>query len=105
VYRSLAGASDLREYFSKGRPFFEVPFSLAVGGRLVRGTIDCLIQERALDSADAAIVKMTVLEFKTGAPRPEHREQATLYRLAAEAAHPGATVEARLVYPDHLESV
>jgi hypothetical protein len=41
---------------------------------------------------------VTVLEFKTGRPRPEHERQAELYRLAAEALFPGADVETQLVY-------
>jgi hypothetical protein len=41
---------------------------------------------------------VTVLEFKTGRPRPEHERQADLYRQAAEAIFPGAPVESRLIY-------
>jgi len=57
--------------------------------KVVRGTIDCLI---------AAADRVTVLEFKTGKPRPQHQAQADVYRAAAQAIFPGFTVESRLVY-------
>jgi ATP-dependent exoDNAse (exonuclease V) beta subunit len=59
---------------------------------IVRGTVDCLIQ-----GADGTI---TVLEFKTGRVRPEHRVQLDVYRRAAAQLFSGARVEALLVYAD-----
>jgi len=92
-YRALSAQPDLRALYLSGQPFHEVPFTMAVDGRILRGTIDCLV-------ADAA-GRITVLEFKTGRPSSEHQAQADVYRLAAQALFPGATVDARLVYtPD-----
>jgi ATP-dependent exoDNAse (exonuclease V) beta subunit len=74
----------------------EVPFTLCDDGRIVRGTIDCLVR-----SADD---RVTVLEFKTGRRRPEHDAQAEFYRKAAQAVFPGAVVEARLIYAEDVPS-
>jgi hypothetical protein len=41
---------------------------------------------------------VTVLEFKTGRPHPEHQAQAEVYRAAAQALFPAVLVESRLVY-------
>jgi ATP-dependent helicase/nuclease subunit A len=69
----------------------EVPFSTTTdGGRLVRGTIDCI--------AGTAGEQMTVLEFKTGRPRAWHDAQLRLYQEAVERLFPGRQVRAELVY-------
>ena len=57
----------------------------------VRGTIDCLV----VDSAG----RLTILEFKTGQPRPDHQVQVDLYARAVEAMFGRGPVEARLCYP------
>jgi hypothetical protein len=41
---------------------------------------------------------LTVLEFKTGVPRPEHTAQATLYAEALRAAWPGKIVTFKILY-------
>jgi hypothetical protein len=41
---------------------------------------------------------MTVLELKTGDPRPFHREQLALYVRAARLMYPEADVDGRLIY-------
>jgi hypothetical protein len=41
---------------------------------------------------------VTILEFKTGRPRPKHAAQTALYKRAAEHIFSGAIVDARLVY-------
>jgi hypothetical protein len=41
----------------------------------------------------------TVLEFKTGAPRPEHQAQAELYARAVSAISGFSRVNARVCYP------
>ena len=105
VYRTLSKRADLREIFRDGQASYEVPFCLVIDGSPVRGTIDCLIWTTAPDSPSDAQARVTVLEFKTGPPRAGHREQAALYRRAAEALFPGARVEAQLVYPAGLEQV
>ena len=89
AYRQLSSRDDIRELYRSGRPYHEVPFTMRSDGRIVRGTIDCLIASRD---------RVTVLEFKTGKPRPEHEAQAQVYQAAAEALFPGLPVESRLVY-------
>ena len=79
-----------------GDCLFEVPFTLrrrdpAAGGSVfVRGVIDCL--HRRPDG------RVTVVEVKTGAPRPEHESQLALYLEAARALFPDCGVDGRLLY-------
>jgi ATP-dependent helicase/nuclease subunit A len=89
AYRAFSRHQDLRALYLSGAAFHEVPFSLVVGDRIVRGTIDCLVR-----GADG----ITVLEFKTGRPRPEHRVQTDLYRQVAQALFPGSRVVTQLLY-------
>ncbi len=77
---------------------FEVPFSYhdrdtssPETALVIRGTIDCLVR-----SAEGFV---TVLEFKTGRPRPEHASQLARYMSAARVMFPATVVEGRLVYP------
>jgi len=88
-FRRISSREDVRALYRLGRPYQEVPFVMEIGGQVVRGTIDCLI---------ASHEQVTVLEFKTGRPRAEHRAQADLYRAAAGLLFPGLAVESRLVY-------
>lgn len=67
----------------------EVPFSMVEGGRLLRGVIDLLVE-----SED----RVTVVEIKTGAARPEHERQLGVYRAAADMLFPGRRTDAVLVY-------
>jgi ATP-dependent helicase/nuclease subunit A len=90
AYRALSEHGEVRSIYLSGDALHEVPFTVLVEGRVVRGTIDCLVRGR-----DGAV---TVLEFKTGRARPEHAAQAEVYRLAAAALFPGVAVTARLVY-------
>ena len=98
VYRRFCedpdlGALDGREYL------FEVPYSFcdrspmspSGSAEILTGTIDCLSRSR--DN------RVTVLEFKTGAPRPEHRRQLESYVAAARVMFPHAHINGRLVYP------
>jgi ATP-dependent helicase/nuclease subunit A len=88
-FQQISSRAELRDLYRSGRPYHEVPFTMAVAGRVVRGTIDCLITSNE---------KVTVLEFKTGRPHPEHQAQAEVYRAAAQALFPAVPVESRLVY-------
>ncbi len=88
-FQQISSRAEVRDLYRSGRPYHEVPFTMAVAGRIVRGTIDCLITSNE---------KVTVLEFKTGRPHPEHQAQAEVYRAAAQALFPAVTVESRLVY-------
>jgi ATP-dependent helicase/nuclease subunit A len=71
---------------------FEVPFSFRVQGdtTVLRGTVDCL--------ARAADGSLTIFEFKTGRPSPDHRAQLDVYVAAVRALFPEAAVEGRLIY-------
>ena len=90
------------QHAMRGDCLFEVPFSVYLvpeffknrhaGPCIVRGVIDCLVRH---DDG-----RVTVVEFKTAGPRPEHREQIALYQAAAEALFPAASVDALLVYPE-----
>ncbi len=90
AYRAFAGHQELRAVYLSGTAFHEVPFSLAVDDRIVRGTIDCLVRK-----ADGEIA---VLEFKTGRRRPEHEAQTALYQQAARSLFPGSRVVTQLLY-------
>jgi hypothetical protein len=72
-----------------GEPFFEVPFSLAHEGGVVRGSIDCLIRSAG---------RIQVVEFKTGNSAPEHEIQRDVYVRAARSMFPDAIVEGHLIY-------
>ena len=90
AYLALTRQPDVAALYASGDAFHEVPFTMRVDGTLLRGAIDCVVrsQSRAL----------TILEFKTGRPRPEHDAQTALYRRALAETFPEATVEARIVY-------
>ena len=92
VYREMCMRPDIRALYASGERLHEVPFTMRVDGVLVHGTIDCLIR--------TPTGSMTILEFKTGRPREEHRVQLDLYRQAAERLFPGVPVETHLVYAD-----
>jgi ATP-dependent exoDNAse (exonuclease V) beta subunit len=88
-YVALAADDEARAAYAAGNALHEVPFTLRREDAMVRGTIDCLVRHGG---------RVTVLEFKTGAPHPEHDAQAALYREAAQAIFPDAIVDARVVY-------
>ena len=89
MFRAVCRRQDVRDVYTAGEAFHEVPFTLLSDGRIVRGTIDCLIR-----SADI----VTVLEFKTGRRRRGHDAQVDLYRRAAQAIFPDARIDARVIY-------
>ena len=91
AYRSICARPEVRDLLTDRERLHEVPFTMRVDGRIVRGAIDCLIR--------TAPNRITVLEFKTGRRRDEDRVQLDLYRRAAERLFPGAAIDARLVYP------
>jgi ATP-dependent exoDNAse (exonuclease V) beta subunit len=94
IYRRLRQRGGLDRLLESGDVHFEVPFSFHPPDRaadLVRGVIDCLI----VDDDGAA----TVVEFKTGAHRPEHDAQAEVYARAIEAAFGRAPAAVKILYP------
>ena len=93
-FRRISSHEDVRALYRLGQPLHEVPFAMRIDDRIVRGTIDCLI---------ASDDRVTVLEFKTGRARPEHRAQAEVYRAAAQALFPMKQVVSRLVYTSDSE--
>ena len=90
AYRAFSGHQGLRALYLSGTVFHEVPFSLSIDDRIVRGTIDCLVQKADGDVA--------VLEFKTGRRRPEHEAQTAVYEQAAASLFPGRRVVTQLLY-------
>ena len=89
AFLDLTGREDVGRIYRSGRPYHEVPFTTTIDGRSVRGVIDCVI----LDGSRA-----TILEFKTGRPRPEHHAQVEVYRQAVRSALPVSEVEVMVVY-------
>lgn len=93
MYTTMRDRADVTETLAAGRVFYEVPFSIRTGtpASVVRGLIDALVVP-----AEGPVI---VVEFKTGAPRPEHEAQLALYREAVRAAWPGPQeVITRLFY-------
>ncbi len=81
AYVRLRRNPELERLLASGEAFYEVPFSWApegADGLLVRGSVDCLVR-----GPDGAV---TILEFKTGEPRPEHQAQVRAYADALGAA-------------------
>ena len=90
TYEAICACEDVRVLYQMGRALHEVPFTMKIDGRIVRGTIDCVVE-----TAPGAF---TVLEFKTGRERPEDSQQVQLYLQALRQVFPGAPVNARVVY-------
>ncbi len=93
VYRRAVRRPDVAALL-EGDCLFEVPFTLRrdgdAGPIFVRGAIDCL--RRRPDGG------VTVVEFKSGAARPEHETQLALYLEAARALFPSRPVDGRVLY-------
>ncbi|MCC7033555.1 MAG: UvrD-helicase domain-containing protein [Acidobacteria bacterium] len=81
---------DLVDLFARGRPVFEAAYSRRrMDGSVERGAIDCLVWTDD---------EVTVVEFKTGAPRDEHRVQLKTYEDAVAGMCAGRRVTGRLIY-------
>ncbi|MEO8482340.1 MAG: UvrD-helicase domain-containing protein [Acidobacteriota bacterium] len=94
AYRALRGRADVATVLASGACHYEVPVSFVAPGKpdaRVRGTVDCLVA-----GTDGTL---TVLEFKTGRPRPEHERQVALYAQALEAAFGAGPVRPVVFYP------
>jgi len=90
AYRALRDHAEVRSLYAAAEIFHEVPFVVRHEGAIVRGTIDCLVR---VDDGE-----VSVLEFKTGRPRPEHAGQVALYASVAAQLFPGAVVTPKLIY-------
>jgi ATP-dependent exoDNAse (exonuclease V) beta subunit len=98
MYLAMRARPDVAEALTSGRTFYEVPFSFRVTSQTEAQAVDSIIRGQI----DAVVVPpsgpVTVVEFKTGQPRPEHQNQVDIYRAALAAAWPGREVETRLFY-------
>jgi len=90
AYEALCAREDVRILCQSGRALHEVPFTMSIDGRIVRGTFDCVVE-----TAPGAF---TLLEFKTGRERLEDRQQVELYLQALRQLFPGASIDALVVY-------
>ena len=94
LYLRIRQRAEVSSLLSRGRCYYELPFSWAAPdrpGAIVRGRIDCVVE-----SPDGSL---TILEIKTGRPRPEHDAQVDVYKQALESMLPDRVVLTRLVYP------
>jgi RecB family exonuclease len=91
LHQRLVARPDVVALFAGATPAFEVPVSLAVDGRVLRGTIDCLLRR-----GDGSLV---VVEVKTGPPRPGHERQLAAYVGAIQALGSGIRATGCLVHP------
>jgi RecB family exonuclease len=94
VFRALRGRPDVEDLLASGECLYEVPISFLApdgSGACVRGAVDCVIVR-----PNGGV---TVLELKTGRPRPEHEAQAALYARAVEAAFGADSVGFVVCYP------
>ncbi|HEY3159651.1 MAG TPA: UvrD-helicase domain-containing protein, partial [Vicinamibacterales bacterium] len=89
-YASICAREGVRALYSAGRRLHEVPFTMTVEGRVLRGTVDCLVE--------TAPGRLTLLEFKTGRERPEHQRQLELYVRAMRQVFADASIDARVIY-------
>jgi len=92
AYAAICAREDVRVLYAAGRTLHEVPFTMTIDGRILRGTVDCLVE--------TAPGRFTILEFKTGRARAEHQAQVDLYLQAMRQVFPGALIDARLIYAD-----
>jgi ATP-dependent exoDNAse (exonuclease V) beta subunit len=92
VYAALCAHPDVRGLYAASEILHEVPFTVLHEGAVVRGTIDCLVR--------TGPGEVSVVEFKTGRPRPEHAGQVALYATVAAQLFPGAAVSQKLIYTE-----
>jgi ATP-dependent helicase/nuclease subunit A len=90
AYAAIRAREDVRVLYAAGRTLHEVPFTMTIDGRILRGTVDCLVE--------TAPGRFTILEFKTGRKRPEHQAQVDLYLYAMRQVFPDSLIDARLIY-------
>jgi hypothetical protein len=95
---ALRNRTRLADLLAGGTCWYETPFSWRAAGTpevVIRGTIDCLVV-----SPDGT---MTVVEIKTGTPRPEHRAQLDMYLEALRARYLAVQIRGEVVYPPPVD--
>jgi ATP-dependent exoDNAse (exonuclease V) beta subunit len=92
AFLTLRRNPEVVALLNAGRADYEVPFSARTPEGFVQGAIDCVVTR-----PDGTL---TVLEFKTGARRPEHERQAALYATALSHACPGHSIDVKILYPE-----
>jgi hypothetical protein len=97
TFKVLATRDDVRQLLASGERLHEMPVSFRRDGRMLRGTIDCLILRP--DPTGGPNGEVVVVEFKTGRKRIEHQLQLDAYVDAARDLFPGALVSGVLLYP------
>jgi ATP-dependent helicase/nuclease subunit A len=93
LYLALRQRDDVTVLLASGDCHYEVPFSYEPPdrpGSVIRGVVDCLIAGN-----DG---RLTLLEFKTGQPNPEHQAQVAVYAEAISAALGAANISVRILY-------
>jgi ATP-dependent helicase/nuclease subunit A len=90
LYERLGRNLELERLMKEGEVHREVPFAVKLGNRVVRGVIDSLV---LLPEG------VVVIDYKTGAPRPEHKMQMELYLEAARGLFPDRHAEGMIFYP------
>ena len=90
AYVAICARDDVRALYVAGRRLHEVPFTTTIDGRVVRGTVDCLVE--------TAHRRLVLLEFKTGRESPEHQAQVDIYVQALRRVFPDSSIDARLIY-------
>ena len=90
LYRQLHHHAPMNTLFRDGTLAHEVPFVFTNDEQTIRGTIDSLVLQHD---------RVTVVEYKTGAPSTTHRRQMEYYLQATRALFPHHDVEGLIVYP------
>ena len=90
LYRQLHHHAPMDALFRDGTLAHEVPFVFTNDEQTIRGTIDSLVLRHD---------RVTVVEYKTGAPSTTHRRQMEYYLQATRALFPHHDVEGLIVYP------
>ena len=89
VWLRAVARADVTEALSGRARLYEVPFSMTDATRIVRGTIDCVVQK------DDCLL---VVEMKTGRQRSSHQRQLDVYVRAARHLFTAQPVFGRLLY-------
>ena len=92
MFKRLRSRDDIAALLAVGECLYEVPFTFASPERpdvRVRGIIDCVV----LTPGGA-----TIVEFKTGVPRSEHRDQVAFYAEALRTVLGIGSIDLKIVY-------